>query len=182
MGRLRDNGITAGKPAPQILLAGVSRLSAEGLVCPPRHPRLSPTRTLICPPRDPHLSPTGTSWGDTGDADARFVKIFINPKDINQADMKRTLLTLTLLLALAAGTPRNPLPSPGKPAGTWRSATAKTSGGRTTPSARPSWTSKSPLPPTCPQLDATGTGAYVGDLDMMGMQLQMRGMYMAGLP
>ena len=32
-----------------------------------------------------------------------------------------------------------------------------------------------------PQLDATGTGAYVGDMDMMGMQLQMRGMYMAGI-
>lgn len=32
-----------------------------------------------------------------------------------------------------------------------------------------------------PQLDATGTGAYVGDIDMMGMELQMRGMYMAGI-
>ena len=32
-----------------------------------------------------------------------------------------------------------------------------------------------------PQLDATGTGAYVGDMDMMGMTLQMRGMHMAGV-
>lgn len=32
-----------------------------------------------------------------------------------------------------------------------------------------------------PKLDATGTGAYVGDIDMMGMELQMRGMYMAGI-
>lgn len=32
-----------------------------------------------------------------------------------------------------------------------------------------------------PQLDATGTGAYVSNIDMMGMELQMRGMYMAGI-
>lgn len=32
-----------------------------------------------------------------------------------------------------------------------------------------------------PKLDGTATGTYLTDIDMMGMQLQMRGMYMAGI-
>ena len=32
-----------------------------------------------------------------------------------------------------------------------------------------------------PKLDATATGTYMSNLDMMGMELQMRGMYMAGI-
>ena len=32
-----------------------------------------------------------------------------------------------------------------------------------------------------PKLDATATGTYMTDMDMMGMELQMRGMYMAGI-
>lgn len=32
-----------------------------------------------------------------------------------------------------------------------------------------------------PKLDGTATGTYMTDMDMMGMELQMRGMYMAGI-
>ena len=32
-----------------------------------------------------------------------------------------------------------------------------------------------------PKFDATATGTYLTDMDMMGMELQMRGMYMAGI-
>lgn len=32
-----------------------------------------------------------------------------------------------------------------------------------------------------PKLDGTATGTYMTDIDMMGMELQMRGMYMAGI-
>ena len=32
-----------------------------------------------------------------------------------------------------------------------------------------------------PKFDATATGTYMTDMDMMGMELQMRGMYMAGI-
>ena len=32
-----------------------------------------------------------------------------------------------------------------------------------------------------PKVDATAMGGYVSDMDMMGMELQMRGLYMAGI-
>ena len=32
-----------------------------------------------------------------------------------------------------------------------------------------------------PKLDGTATGTYLTDMDLMGMELQMRGMYMAGI-
>ena len=174
MGRLRDNGITGRETGPtDTSRRGFPFVPDEGLVCPPRHPRLSPTR--------PSFVPHGNLVGDTGDADARFVKIFINPKDINQADMKRTLLTLTLLLALAAGHAQEPLALSRQAC---RDMALRHSEDlrRADNAVRQAELDKQiAFAAYLPQLDATGTGAYVGDLDMMGMQLQMRGMYMAGI-
>ena len=152
---------------------GLAFVPDEGLVCPPRRSRLSPTRASFVPHEK--------LVGDKRETDAYFVNIFINTGYLNRTDMKRIFFTLSLLLGLAASHAQAPL-ALSQQACREMALNHSEDLKRADNAVRQAEMDKSiALAAYLPQLDATGTGAYVGDIDMMGMELQMRGMYMAGI-
>ena len=80
---------------------GLAFVPDEGLVCPRRGSRLSPTKASFVP----HEKPVGDKRGN----DVSFVNIFINTGYINRTVMKRIFFTLTLILGLTASHAQEPL-------------------------------------------------------------------------